>query len=132
MPMATTRATACCARSRRVVQAELRLTDVLARYGGDEFIVLLPETPPEGATLVAERIRAMMASSPLEVGGKRVTCTVSIGSATFPDDGPSLDALVARADRAMYQAKSGGRNKVVRFGERDAAPGPEGAVPTGS
>ena len=107
----------------RVIQAELRGSDVLARYGGDEFIVLLPETSPEGATLVAERIREEMASVPLEVGGKQVQCTVSIGAASLPGDGATLDAIVARADRAMYQAKSGGRNRVVRHGAGHPAPG---------
>jgi diguanylate cyclase (GGDEF)-like protein len=105
----------------RVIQAELRVSDVLARYGGDEFIVLLPETSPEGAVLVAERIREEMAAMPLDTGGQQVQCTVSIGAASLPGDGVSLDAIVARADRAMYQAKSGGRNKVVRFGEHRPA-----------
>ena len=99
----------------RLIQAELRYTDVLARYGGDEFIVLLPETPSKGALEVAERIRDSVAGVPLEVDGKRITCTVSIGVAGHPADGNSMDAVVARADRAMYQAKQQGRNRAVRF-----------------
>lgn len=99
----------------RLVHAELRYTDVPARYGGDEFIVLLPETPPKGAMEVAGRIRDAVASVPLELDGKRVTCTVSIGIAGHPADGNTLDAVVARADRAMYQAKQQGRNRVVQF-----------------
>jgi len=99
----------------RLVLAELRYTDVLARYGGDEFIVLLPETPVKGAQDVAERIRDAIGSAPLELDGKRVACTVSIGLAALPGDGSTLDALVARADRAMYQAKKAGRNRVVAF-----------------
>jgi len=99
----------------RLIQAELRYTDVLARYGGDEFVVLLPETPPKGAVEVANRIRDAIASLPLDMGGNLVTCTVSIGVASHPADGNSLDAVVARADRAMYQAKQGGRNRVVQF-----------------
>jgi diguanylate cyclase (GGDEF)-like protein len=99
----------------RLVQAELRYTDVLARYGGDEFIVLLPETPAAGALEVAERIRDAVAGAPLDLEGKHVTCTVSVGLASHPADGNSLDALVARADRAMYEAKQGGRNRVLRF-----------------
>ena len=99
----------------RLAQAELRYTDVLARYGGDEFIVLLPETPSKGALEVAERIREAVAGTPLELDGNRVTITVSIGVAGYPQDGGSLDALVARADRAMYQAKQSGRNRVVQF-----------------
>jgi diguanylate cyclase (GGDEF)-like protein len=99
----------------RLVQAELRYTDVLARYGGDEFIVLLPETPPAGAFEVAGRIRDAVANVPLDLDGKHVTSTVSIGVAGHPADGNSLDAVVARADRAMYQAKQAGRNRVVQF-----------------
>jgi len=97
------------------VQAELRATDVPARYGGDEFIVLLPETPPKGALDVAERIRAAIGTRPLAINGQQVACTVSIGIACYPEDGRTLDALAARADRALYQAKQEGRNRVVRY-----------------
>jgi diguanylate cyclase (GGDEF)-like protein len=107
----------------RLVQAELRYTDVLARYGGDEFIVLLPETPEKGASEVAERIRDAVAGFPLELDTKRLTCTVSIGVASHPADGNSLDAVVARADRAMYEAKQRGRNRVVAFLSREGEPG---------
>ena len=99
----------------RLAQAELRYTDILARYGGDEFIVLLPETPSKGALEVAERIRDAVAGLPLELDGKKVASSVSIGIASLPQDGNSLDALVARADRAMYQAKQAGRNRVLPF-----------------
>ena len=97
------------------IQAELRATDVPARYGGDEFIVLLPETPPKGAVDVAERIRAAIGTRPIAINGHQVKSTVSIGLACFPEDGRTLDALAARADRALYQAKQEGRNKVVRY-----------------
>ena len=99
----------------RLVQAELRYTDVLARYGGDEFVVLLPETPPAGALEVAGRICDAIAGVPLDLDSKQVTSTVSIGLASHPADGNSLDALVARADRAMYEAKQAGRNRVMQF-----------------
>lgn len=99
----------------RCIQAELRYTDVPGRFGGDEFIVLLPETPAIGAMDVAERIRDAFASSPVNVDGTRVECTVSIGVASYPEDGGSIDAVTARADRAMYQGKQQGRNRVVRF-----------------
>ena len=98
------------------IRNELRDNDVPARYGGDEFIVFLSETPPEGAMIVAERMRESLAGTPVEVGaGKLVTSTVSIGIAGYPQDGSSIDAITARADRAMYQAKRLGRNRVVRF-----------------
>jgi len=96
----------------RGIQGQLRSTDVLARYGGDEFIVLLPETPAAGALDVAERIRDAVASSTLRVDGRDVATTVSIGAATYPEEGRTLDALLANADRAMYQAKLAGRNRV--------------------
>jgi diguanylate cyclase (GGDEF)-like protein len=97
------------------IQAELRATDVPARYGGDEFIVLLPETPPKGALDVAERIRTAISAAPLALEGKSVASSVSIGLACFPEDGRTLDTLAARADRALYRAKQNGRNCVVRY-----------------
>jgi diguanylate cyclase (GGDEF)-like protein len=97
------------------IQAELRFTDVAARYGGDEFIVLLPETPAKGAMEVAERIRNRVASTPLELDSKRIVSSVSIGISCYPDDGATLDALAAHADRALYAAKQDGRNRTVRF-----------------
>lgn len=114
----------------RLVQAELRFTDVLARYGGDEFIVLLPETPARGAQEVAERIRDAIAAVPLEADGRRIACTVSVGVATYPADGTTLDALVQRADRAMYEAKQGGRNRVVAFAGSQFARGEAAAAGT--
>ena len=95
--------------------AELRATDVPARYGGDEFIVLLPETPPKGAHDVAERIRDAIVATPIEYQGRRIVTSASIGIACSPEDGRSLDTLAAHADRALYQAKEKGRNCVVRY-----------------
>jgi diguanylate cyclase (GGDEF)-like protein len=97
------------------IQGELRATDVPARYGGDEFIVLLPETPGKGALDVAERIRAAIAGMPLAAEGKSIASSVSVGIACFPEDGRTLDTLAARADRALYMAKQQGRNRVVRY-----------------
>jgi diguanylate cyclase (GGDEF)-like protein len=97
------------------IQAELRSTDVPARYGGDEFIVLLPETPPKGAMDVAERIRSAISGAALALEGRVIDSSVSVGVACFPEDGRTLDALAARADRALYQAKQRGRDCVVRY-----------------
>src|SRR5260221_3221561 len=97
------------------IQADLRFTDVAARYGGDEFIVLLPETPAKGALEVAERIRARVAETPLELHQKRIVSSVSIAMACYPEDGRTLDSLAAHADRALYAAKQDGRNRSVRF-----------------
>ena len=103
------------------IQAELRFTDVAARYGGDEFIVLLPETPAKGAMEVAERIRLRIAGTPLETHGKSIATSVSIGVAVYPEDGATLDALAAHADGALYAAKQDGRNRAVRFRAAAAA-----------
>ena len=97
------------------IQAELRFTDVAARYGGDEFIVLLPDTPPKGAMEVAERIRNRIAGAPVQLGGRDVVSSVSIGIACYPEDGATLDALAAHADGALYTAKQDGRNRTVKF-----------------
>ena len=103
------------------IQAELRFTDVAARYGGDEFIVLLPETPAKGAMEVAERIRLRISGAPLELAGKSIASSVSIGVAVYPEDGATLDALAAHADGALYAAKQDGRNRAVRFRAAAAA-----------
>jgi diguanylate cyclase (GGDEF)-like protein len=97
------------------IQAELRFTDVAARYGGDEFIVLLPDTPAKGALEVAERIRSRVHGAPIQTGGRDVISSVSIGLASYPEDGATLDALAAHADGALYSAKQDGRNRTVKF-----------------
>lgn len=109
------------------IQAQLRDTDILARFGGDEFVALLPETPEHGALDVAERIRAVVADSPIVVDDKIVTTSVSIGVAVYPQDGRSMDMLLARADQNMYQAKLGGRNRVVHE-SADSMPTPQKTV----
>ncbi|MGP1677090.1 MAG: diguanylate cyclase [Burkholderiales bacterium] len=97
------------------IQTELRHTDVLARYGGDEFVALLPEASAARALEVAQRIITAVATTPLEFEGKRIETSVSVGIASYPDDGRNIDAIQGRADRAMYLAKEQGRNRAVRF-----------------
>jgi len=99
----------------RLIQAELRDVDLLARYGNDEFILLLPDTPPKGALVLAERIRNSTASAPLPAGASQIACTVSIGAAGYPADGSTMDAVLARASQAMQQAKQQGGNRAVRL-----------------
>jgi len=93
----------------------VRRTDMLFRYGGEEFVLLLSNTAESGALLLAERIRRAVARRPLEVDGLRLPVTVSIGVASLRpgEDGP---ALFARADQAVYAAKAGGRNRVCPAG----------------
>ena len=97
------------------VHSELRATDVPARYGGDEFIVLLPETPAQAALDVAERIRNRIAGAPVRIDSRELVTSVSIGIACYPEDGATLDALAAHADGALYSAKQDGRNRTVKF-----------------
>ena len=97
-----------------LLEDAVRKVDVVARYGGEEFVAMLPETSSEGAAVFAERLRERIAAQSFDIGGQRsVRLTVSIGIATFPSSGvASTDDLFARADEALYRAKSGGRNQV--------------------
>jgi diguanylate cyclase (GGDEF)-like protein len=96
-----------------VLKTALRGTDNCARYGGDEFIALLPEADAITALDAAERIRTGVAHTSFDFGGQRVQCTVSVGIASFPADAATLDELLAAADRALYRAKNEGRNRIV-------------------
>ena len=93
----------------------LRATDIMGRYGGDEFLILLPETHPEGARLVAERLRAVVAAAALDLEGKSIPTSVSIGIACYPGDGRDTRELIDHADRAMYQSKERGKNTITAF-----------------
>ncbi|HEU4763123.1 MAG TPA: GGDEF domain-containing protein, partial [Gemmatimonadales bacterium] len=98
-----------------VLQRIGRASDLLGRYGGDEFGVLLPQNNAEGALAFAERARAALAEDPpVSPDGERLTVRLSVGVAVFPEDGTRASALVQAADRALYQAKRRGRDQVVR------------------
>ena len=91
----------------------IRQVDTLARYGGDEFTILLVDTGHDDALAVAERIRRTVAETLFEgAGGAPIRLTISIGVATFPDHSPDREGMLDLADKAMYRAKSLGRNCV--------------------
>ncbi len=92
----------------------VRGNDVIVRYGGDEYIVLLPNTDKKTAALIAERIRAEISREPFYAfGNKKFNITVTLGVAAYPDDAKTRDDLIGKADKAMYDGKMSGRNKVV-------------------
>ena len=95
-----------------------RETDVVARFGGEEFCILCEETDAEGARLLAERVREELAaiSFQTEIGALRVTC--SLGVATFPGDASNEKKLFEAADKALYAAKHGGRNRVCQASDK--------------
>jgi two-component system cell cycle response regulator len=89
----------------------LRAADVIARFGGEEFIVALRAAAPDYALLVAERLRAGMAAEPISIGAQMLPITISVGLAMAPAGG-SAEQAIAAADAALYRAKGGGRNRV--------------------
>ncbi|MCX7642911.1 MAG: sensor domain-containing diguanylate cyclase [Armatimonadetes bacterium] len=94
----------------------LRRTDFLARYGGEEFVVLAPQTPADRALILAERLRQIIAESPVTVSPDlQIRITISIGVAVFPEHAQNGNELVRAADEALYKAKQTGRNKVCLF-----------------
>ena len=96
------------------VNKELRITDMQGRLGGEEFGVLLPETNMAEALDVAERLRKRIEDLALHgQDGCEIHVTVSIGVSELPSHGETLDQLMSRADKALYQAKEGGRNRVA-------------------
>lgn len=98
----------------RTIQQHVRTSDVVARFGGDEFMVLQPDADAEGAAAVAERIRvAIGAQIARTTEGEPISGTVSIGVAAFPKTADSEDELFRRADRALYEAKRLGKDRVV-------------------
>jgi len=121
----------------RMLTAHLRTGDLVSRYGGEEFLVILPDTPPAGAMQVAERLREAVAA----ITGMPKAVTVSIGVAACHQD-ETVASLVSRADAALYQAKTGGRNRVTMSDDggaegflrttarrtKQAAPGSESAT----
>lgn len=92
----------------------LRASDVIGRYGGEEFLIIMPETSKDNAFLVVDRLRSAIAAEEMQVlHGESVRITVSIGGAAFPEDGISSEDLLVKADERLYRAKREGKNRVI-------------------
>jgi diguanylate cyclase (GGDEF)-like protein len=116
-----------------VIRRSIRTVDSAYRYGGDEFVVLLPETDIVGAFVVAEKIRAGTEEMGIALANGGAEASVSIGLVSHPEDGLTVEELMIAADRAMYQAKSLGKNQISGYPRpRRAAPPslPGGPPPT--
>jgi two-component system cell cycle response regulator len=96
----------------KLLQTQARETDIVARYGGEEMALILPETDPRGAHAIAERIRKAVGSATHRGEQGNLQVTVSIGVATWPGAGEAAEALLEAADKALYRAKKAGRNRV--------------------
>jgi two-component system cell cycle response regulator len=99
----------------RRLRKNVRGIDLACRFGGEEFVVVMPDTDGAVAEKVAERIRAEIAQAPFAIGSdsKTIEVTVSVGVSSLLKGTDSVAALMKRADLALYEAKSGGRNRVV-------------------
>jgi len=96
-----------------VIRSGGRRIDTAARYGGDEFVVLLPETDPTGAFVLAEKIRLGVADLRVDVAGTMIQPSISVGVVSYPDDGRTSDELMIAADTSMYRSKRAGKNRVT-------------------
>jgi diguanylate cyclase (GGDEF)-like protein len=94
------------------LQESIRQTDVIARYGGEEFVIFFPEADKKSASVLAERLRVGFSKIKLDNLPK---LTISIGVASYPEDGKDIGNLIDSADAAMYTAKKKGRNRVVIY-----------------
>ncbi|MBC7951070.1 MAG: sensor domain-containing diguanylate cyclase [Rhodospirillaceae bacterium] len=99
----------------KLLRQTVRSSDMVIRYGGEEFLVILVDTPPDHADIVAEKIRSSVEALEVQAGSVVLKKTISIGMADFPNDSDTFWQAVKFADVALYQAKENGRNQVVRF-----------------
>jgi diguanylate cyclase (GGDEF)-like protein len=99
------------------LQQEMRESDHVARYGGEEYAIILPDTQIQDAYIVAERIRKTIESLRIKYEDNLIRFTMSLGITSFQtEEGTASDELIKRADSAMYQAKKRGRNQCCVFG----------------
>lgn len=104
----------------RLIHAKIREVDFVARFGGEEFVMILPNTSKKDAVSVGEKLRLLVGSHPFrQPADLQHPFTISIGVASFPDDADRIEEILAAADQALYQAKKEGRDRVVAYQEVD-------------
>lgn len=101
----------------RLIMGELRTIDIAVRYGGEEIVVVLPETGKIDAFVVGERIRERVENARLDYKGKTISLTISGGIASFPIDAIDTENLIKNSDIAVYKAKDAGKNNIIIFSE---------------
>jgi diguanylate cyclase (GGDEF)-like protein len=111
-----------------LLKQQLRKVDLVCRYGGEEFAIVVPETTGENALTVADKLRRQIESHPFP--GVPRPVTISCGVADYPDHGASRDEVVAAADSALYLAKQEGRNRVMAAGFKNENSAPDKEIPT--
>lgn len=100
----------------RMITENVRSSDICARYGGDEFVIMFNETCKQDVAVAVERIVRGMEATPFDFEGTTITTTLSAGLAGYPEDGDDVRAVMANADEAMYASKRGGKNCLTIFG----------------
>ena len=98
-----------------VLTESLREVDISARYGGDEFAVILPNTNKKGSLAIAEKIKNNIKNMPFKFKGVELNVTLSVGIATYPGNAADNETLIERADRALYESKNQGKNRVLHY-----------------
>jgi len=96
--------------------ANFRMEDIVCRFGGEEFLIVMPETSAETAFLRIDALRRLLETTKLNLTGVSLQITLSAGIAVYPLEGSTIEEVVQKADQAMYRAKSEGRNRVVAGG----------------
>ena len=100
-----------------MITRNIRTSDICARYGGDEFVIMFNETGKDDAIKAVERIVTGMAATPFDFEGQSITTTLSAGLAGYPEDGDDVRTVMANADEAMYVSKRTGKNRLTLFGD---------------